>query len=560
MSDNIVNSIKIRVKLLKEIHNTAVKYYKHAGKYITGMDPAFSVEVASAIENLQLCIDGIEHIQITTVSVINDELLLSVYKLYEMFNNVDLNIRTIMRLFNSELYARMILTEMSSASHADLRMDVMRSKNNRDKYESHGSEDEFYFAEINTVIRSDPVYIDTAYTFVVNAKLINKFVIDLLKSLMQITSSGRKKILKQLVREMMIKTLNYARIPLNDEIGIAGRILSYGLKPVTSSMPMREMFKHIGMTYHTDDLQSIANDNKICIVIMNCASKSPVEFNFSGVIDSAYVNSNDLKVKFMSGINKKILTRYTTASMLPTHHPVAPSTMRVFMCSSNTTKSIIIETINGTDYRILSTDESPFCQIPKGLIEGITTLPTVYSLLHMKNIFNSRAGDMFDPNSKMVLNRYADDQKIIPSSEPIKNLVCEDILGYFKSHVHSISKYGDVIDVVLSKRFREIVLSTVFARARGNNPFIGKPKSSEYLITYISKLDNLISKFMKSIIREASDESLSDRFFKELPINELETMIISTFTNILHKAADKLDSENLWTGYGVSLKEYLLNN
>ena len=167
---------------------------------------------------------------------------------------------------------------------------------------------------------------------------------------------------------------------------------------------------------------------------------------------------------------------------------------------------------------------------------------------------------MFDANATINLSRYADDQKIVPSSEPIKNLIFEDLRGFFTLHIKSIKSYRDMVAVLLSSRFREILGSIISLRIRGTNPNLDKPKSSEYLVTHISRLENLVSKFIKSIIRESSDESLSDRYFKESTDSEIQTMIIDTFINIVRKAANKLDSENLWIGYEMSLKEFLINN
>lgn len=573
MSTEINRSISARVKLLTEICATAKKYYLIVGKYIIGMNSAFHAEVESAIGTLDTTVGRLAGVKLdATIANITD-FLSTTFNLYEDFSASELAVRTIIYLFDSELYARMILTEMSSASHADIKLELNRAKTSYEKYVSFGIDDSEYFTAVTKLISQQPPHVDSTYEFVTTHGA-NKFAIGLMKMLILTLDKNRKSNILKLVRGMSDAALGVTRLSLNTERGIAGLIVTNGLKPVTSSIPLTELFGLINIKYKDtispdENFKYISSRYSMCICVLRCISNSPVEFNFKGVIDLSYVNANDLKVKFMSGLNKKILTRYTTASVLPSVDGAVAEPIQIYGKSNlntqgnlNTLNTIIIETINGSLFRVLSVDDSLMTAIPQGFIEGVTTRPTVYSTLHMNNItrVQLRSGDMFDANTTLNLSRYADEQKVIPSSEPIKNLIFDDLRGFFTSHLKSIKSYRDMVALLLTPHFREVVGGIVSVRIRGTNPNLDKPKSSEYLVTHISRLENLVSKFIKSIIRESSEESLSDRYFKESTDAELRTMIIDTFINIVRKAANKLDSENLWTGYEMSLKEYLINN
>lgn len=573
MSTEINQSVSSRVKLLTDICVTAKKYYLIVEKYIIGMNPTLNNEVQSAIGNLTTTVDRLTAAKLDFPDTNITNFLSTVFNIYDDFSTSELAIRTILYLFDSEFYSRMILTEMSLGSHADIKLELNRAKTSYDKYILFSADDSEYFSAVNKLISKDNTSVDSVYEFVITHGA-NKFTIGLMKMLILSLDKTRKGIILNLVREMSDFALGVARISLNNESGIAGMIVSNRLKPVTGSISLTDLFKLFDIKYkdavsQNENFKYISVRYNVCVCVLRCVSNSPIEFDFKGVIDLSYVVAGDLKVKFMSGLNKKILARYTTAVVLPKVDGATTEPIQIYGINNantantaNTRNTIIIQTINGDLFRVLSVDDSLKTNLPQGFINGITTRPTVYSTLHTKNIsrVQVRSGDMFDANATINLSRYADDQKIVPSSEPIKNLIFEDLRGFFTLHIKSIKSYRDMVAVLLSSRFREILGSIISLRIRGTNPNLDKPKSSEYLVTHISRLENLVSKFIKSIIRESSDESLSDRYFKESTDSEIQTMIIDTFINIVRKAANKLDSENLWIGYEMSLKEFLINN
>lgn len=222
----------------------------------------------------------------------------------------------------------------------------------------------------------------------------------------------------------------------------------------------------------------------------------------------------------------------------------------------------VVETIDGKNYRLMSSlidgavETNIYGSHILGLIMGTSTLPIEYNLAHSANIARTR-GDMFDPVAPSHISRYKSYEKSVPASEPIKNKVVEDLRVYAQSKVSRINSNRDWQNMFTADSFITSVneaISTTLLK----NSLVAGIKSPEYTITQISRIYSIVQKFIKSITRALSGEYIPDRTFSEYVRSDIDSLLTQRFVAVVKKAADLMDSDKIWTGHDLTLKEFLI--
>jgi len=614
--EDVGNSVTLRSKLLRTIVTVSQEYFSALSKFILGMNPREHEILTSAFAQAKDILDRL--------GSVSDVSLRTLYNIYEDFDAIESAVNNFILLCNSKVYARASLAEMSTGHHANMRADISRALTSYDKYLAASRDDDEIFTFAIKITRTKH---DEYYKFLFENHAPNKLTMELIRQLLPIVTGDKLIFISELINEQKNEIFGSGRV--KSIVGAAstvstdrtdstvGKVLNghecviyrYGLAPFTISMPMRDLFKTLDWKWDDsksldDNMDNAAGTGNNIVLIWRPA-KSPIEFDFRGVLDVNYVRT--MTIKPYSGLNKNYVARYNTTSVLSTgvsatavSTAVSTSTQNT-NTATNTTPNVhpadtrpearpaitlysatidvrapigfvvsrldwtVIETINGIDYRAIKNqsvvtdtdyDHRVSGKLILGLLTGVSTLPTEYNLAHAQNILRTH-GDMFDPAARANIDRYTNYEKSVPSSDPIKNNVVGKLELYVRSHVDSIMSNRDWQSLFVSDGFTAAV-NTAIADVLVEGSLIDKIKSPEYTITFVARVNTIITKFMKSITRAMTGEHIPERMFSEYSRIDLNSMLASRTMAVIKKAVDLMDSDKTWTGHELTLKEFLI--
>lgn len=575
MESLIIDNIKLRAKLLRSVCDVAQKYFEELKKYISGTNPQeYKILSSSLDRSFQslLVLESFKEVNLGTL-----------YAAYDSMSNLEADITGYILMFNNQQYSRAALLEMSSGRHSDMRDDINRVIANYNRYRAMTNDDIF-----DHIFKMTARAHDSYYGFLYDHHNHNPFTNELIRRLLPIVVGDRKLFVDGLLAEQKHKIFSPepqypVRVKTDAMSGHEAVIYRYNLHPVTTSMTLPDLFKL--MKWDWDD--GVTDDRNLIkiaffgrnIIMIRRPSATPIEFDFRGVLDNNY--TADLKIKPMSGLSKKFIARYNTTQLLSKEdlpkrpamrqEPPPNRAIQIYSGQADTKdpheRSVsyldwyVIETINGTLYRLLSNNDD-YTTVGKdllGLLAGVSLLPTLYNKCHSEWIGRKR-GDMFDPTAKLYLSKYADYSKAVANSEPIKNRVCEKLQSFIVSSAESVRSSRDFFELFNSDAFYTAVVDVITNAVLKNDPFVSRLNSAEYNITLISRTNNIILKFMKAVTRTLSGETLQHRVFSEYVRADIISMLSAQYAKIIKKAADILDADKTWTGEEISLKEFIMTN
>jgi hypothetical protein len=518
------------------IINIIDKYFNNAVDIITGLNPSEATDCKNAIAFIK---DTINTFDAKDDELSQLEYLFNVYNTFSKFNDA---LETLFKMFDNEFYMKMVLYNMSATYSINVRNDRQYAHNAYEKYQLTAITD-----DIEIFSTFETMDVDTVFFFIIkNENVINKFTISLINTTIQRLDNARSDRLKNILEKQKDLILGSTRI-ISSDVGIQGQLIRYNLFPITKSQSLESIFNIIDQPYNTE---KSADDNfaSIDAIVIQKASKSPIEFDIRGLIDLEYITENNFKISPVSGLNKKVIEKYDTAKNIGVVANAAPQIMKIY---TTATSYYIFETINGSLYRLLSTTASNY-KVPAdkiiGLIKGILTRPTQYNKLHEDKIISR----CFDSKYNLIMDSYISNKKIIESSSVIKDNIIVKMKEHFEKNVDKITSVKELKEINVDD------IKKIISRILTYRVPLGKG-AAEYSITHVVKLELIMNTFIRELERRWASEKINDNIFTSIEKKDLMELLIKTFTSVVKSATDFLDRDNSWTEYDKSIKEYFLD-
>ena len=275
-----------------------------------------------------------------------------------------------------------------------------------------------------------------------------------------------------------------------------------------------------------------------------------------------FITKNNLKTQPLSGLTKKIITRFNTANRLPpakstVDGPEAEAGNQlsepIRRVAGTQETWIVIESINGDMWRQLGLRGEgviPGTMI-LGLTEGLTLRPHRYHSIQSEQILKK----CFDKKAPLLLDIYAEQNKTLGTSEPITATIISKLTSIMEKKLETMEINLLNFTTVATDRVPvNKVLLSVLTHTTGTYG----SRSSEYLVTYIAKLERIQYKFGTEIGSAAREADIPERMFKERTGDDLKSRLLAIYQSILQTAVDKLDSTRVWMEYDMTLKEFFL--
>ena len=518
---NARDVLSARIALLKEFITQTRQYMTALDTVLTGADP---VGRNTAIANL----NEIDRLQ-GSLSVDAAETLQTAAALYTTLQKIDALSKPIIEIVEDELHLRSLLHNMSQTytfsigKHRDGALDIYAAIRR-----SGIDADEIVFR--CAMASATP---QDAFALVIDADKLNKFIIWIIAQLVRMPSMKNYiDKLNAVVETQKDNVLGAGRIP--GHLPPADTVCRYDLSPLTSFDSLAHVREKCGA-----DAQ---------IIVLPRLGKTPIEFNINGLIDAAYVAENDIMTTQTSGLTKRILKRFSTATLLKQPEEAVPA--------ASTTDGVsavcILEWYGGDLYRILGCRGTASYMTPiddvKGLVRGLTTRPTAYS---------RHTAIMRDEHLENILRDYTEQKQGAISSADVTAGIMTKLRARFAQALAAkagISTYNEFREIATNRKtLNEViggVLTQIGQHGRG---------SAEFTITHIARIEVIIAQFAREMEKQLDANKLGPLAIKERAPDEISRTLISLFDLIVDGCIKELDRADVWSNYTITPKEYVMD-
>lgn len=552
--EKIIQSLlKTRCNHIKNILSNAATYIDIIREIIMSINPIEFKRINAALTLLR---DAIVHIPATDfIADKTYDIYTVTMDLYSKFALVDSALREILSMFENETYLTLAIHNMSSSYVVNLRRMNSVVTGEYEKY-------------LNASVRDDDIIFDYVfkmphtkddlYDFATkNEIIVNKFTVKFVGVAIKEVEGSRKHKLEDMIEKQKDIIFDVDRLIMSNYSGAQASVVRYNLLPATPSMSLTELFALFDLEYKSSmslaqNWEKLANKGSGIIALTNC-TKTPVEFNMDGLINSEYVTTNQLNTPPLSGLTKKIIQRFNTVKRL---EGGSHASEYIATYPSHRETWYVMETLNGIHWRQLAYKGET--KIPKdvitGLYVGITTRPDQYNLAQSDEILKK----CFDAKSQLTLDAYTRKISAQPSSEPIRAKILDQMTRYFEPSAGFIKTTSGVKSAAVDIDRITSIINTVLAYPKS----IGRATehgASESMITYFIKMNDINNTFVKELNRRWTAEIIDERLFKDYSGPELKKHIMTVFTSVTKAAIDELDNSKLWTGYDQTLKEFVID-
>lgn len=534
-----------RMEFLRLILKNYVKYSDHIKEVFMGMDPdMYNKSQNDIVYITEKCSE------IPTI-LTNDQYLLNGSKLYDQFEPLEGAVDELLCIMKNVTYLKLSSYSISPSTIQEITHLKKNTINYYDKYKKKSIDDDIII--INSIITLANVSKDESFRFIVdNKNIINKFTIKLIGHIINDLSSAKKRELEIFVEQQKDSIMGAIRVDISSKIGIQGLMVRYGLVPGLSC-EISEIFDQIGAKYDVNssldnNLRSAALNNGI--ILINISNKSPLEFNIKSITDSNYIKDHDLETTAASGLTKKIINKYKTTTML-TPNDVKGKKMVKYPGKHD--KWYIIETINGTLYRLLSYQNAIIIDGNRivGLLNGLSTRCFNYNNIQA-NVITTKC---INKKLENLVSEY-DDNFIGNVPGYIAPAINNKLIDYFNEQLKSgaIKSISDFDDVVLN----EAMISDIILKTLPHTSGVSSKGALEYTITYIARINFIIDQFMKELMRQLNRHPIDKKIFKESHTS-VHKELQAIYKLLIDKTIAEITKIKLFADYDMTLKEYYMD-
>jgi hypothetical protein len=488
--------------------------------------------------------------------------------IYDKLDKLNSMLLIIIDKISNKVYIKAAIVNMSYTFSKDVKVCVVAIKELYDKYHKADIEDDvLYFNSIaaTTFVKDN---LEELYNLVL-ASSSNKLINYLTLSMLDKVSDVQKNILFTRIETQKNAILNTKRVQIRQlQIGVQSRMITYGLTPYDTSLPLNTFLKEYGVKSIID--LSLKQHG---VVLMNSSSRSPIEFDVRSLIDDKYIAQHSLKIHDSSGLSEKVIEKYNTSidlgksSILPEYTKIYIEGNEILddQFPSYPDLWYIIETINGTHYRFLVNERSKQAGSKlvsskdiEGLLKGCSTRSTDYNNIMTSDIVKNYS----DINMGNIVLDYKN-KTTQETSDIIKTKIVDKLTaGFTKAFIelqttrpkHTID---DIKDINIIPLVQQTVLSVLITTDTSST--IKKASSSEYMLTYLFKYNDTLTAMTKEVKYRWYNTKIDASIYKEYDKETANKKITEMFMLVVSQACNELDKNKMWT-LPLSLKQYYFIN
>lgn len=293
-----------------------------------------------------------------------------------------------------------------------------------------------------------------------------------------------------------------------------------------------------------------------CLVVRK-QSRKPMQYNILSLLSTDYVIANDMLTSEMSGLNKKILKRFSIITTLPGNDQCATSGEQneaAIVENDKDHSEYVIECINDTYYRIMTVGISETYKTDKTVIKeirrGVSSTAMKYSEIAEKAII----AKCINKEHKKLMVKYNEKQLSPPSVFSLKEQIITEYMAIFskmlagdagvkRPALRNIRK--QVIDIALDSKniLRSCMMKYVFGTSTID---------SESLITFAVKFETTNKEFNREILGNIDSVNWKDNDSSEE--DKLKNILISC-KKIITNTVESMDAKpSRWVNMDLALK------
>jgi hypothetical protein len=309
------------------------------------------------------------------------------------------------------------------------------------------------------------------------------------------------------------------------------------------------------------------------ILTINKYTTKPMQYNIMPLLNLEYVIANDMMTSEMSGLNKKILKRFSIIKELPTTSQ--SSAKFIDPPKDVSANSIIVECLNDTYYRIMhngipnSNDvSSPGATIAK-ILSGPSDRADKYAKISTEPIFSKCVN--LDHLKLMV--SYMEKQFKSSSSFSLKEYIIGDYMNLFTKAFNNKVILGvpfirkTISGVIIGSKniLRNRMLLYVFdisMKTDIENVNISDMIDTEALLTFVVKFESAYKEFSREMFNQLNsviDSGIITNQKTDVP-EEQHKNILFACNKIISGAVDSMDTKpSRWTNMDITIKNVAIS-
>ncbi len=309
------------------------------------------------------------------------------------------------------------------------------------------------------------------------------------------------------------------------------------------------------------------------ILTINKYTSKPMQYNIMPLLNLEYVIANDMMTSEMSGLNKKILKRFSIIKELPTTSQ--SSAKFIDPPKDVSANSIIVECLNDTYYRIMhngipnSNDvSSPGATIAK-ILSGPSDRADKYAKISTEPIFSKCVN--LDHLKLMV--SYMEKQFKSSSSFSLKEYIIGDYMNLFTKAFNNKVILGvpfirkTISGVIIGSKniLRNRMLLYVFdisMKTDIENVNISDMIDTEALLTFVVKFESAYKEFSREMFNQLNsviDSGIITNQKTDVP-EEQHKNILFACNKIISGAVDSMDTKpSRWTNMDITIKNVAIS-
>jgi hypothetical protein len=573
---------KTRFDYILPLLEIFTKYFELVKKTIIQNNPDLYKNIVSILENIPVLIGKIYSEKADINGIITR---------YNYIATIDSGLSIILTVIQDKTITMQTIIGMSPTYNATITSNCTKMIKLYENYHKISITDD------NTIFSKifNDIDVITAYN-IISSSATNKCTIRFIGHIIGKTKGAQRHHLESLIEERKNNTLNSTtRFSNNHYIGVQSTVVRYNLVPATSfqsasmitaminsniaviqaenaiisskkaSKKPKASRKTAGYESNTlRDIHKIQSEDIVIelsrisqigygVVLLSHCSGTPVVYNIDGLVDPEYIQTAGIQTDSITGLNKKVLQRFNTITVLDTRGTPLP--VRVYGDPLTALGWYVVETIDSISYRLLKRDNKiliPYLHI-RGLIEGLSLRAHYYNDIMYSKIIET----CHDSKSAGIIEEYKNLKESTISIEPIKTAIVDKLVEWFtkstlRAPVTNPSQFES-----LAKSL-DVVNDTLLA-ALSRNTKEGPMVSDEYTITHLLKYEAIVKEFTKELNKKIGRSGITSRTFAEYVEPALGKHIIRVYTDIIRACVDELDTKLMWSNYDISVKEHFID-
>lgn len=286
------------------------------------------------------------------------------------------------------------------------------------------------------------------------------------------------------------------------------------------------------------DFEPRAGDDSAAVNVLDSSGPNPMRYSLRYLVgpeadEYAIRPPKEKGLSRVTGLNKKLLRKYDTMSLLPTDGP-APAPLT----SAGDPALPTLETIDGgRTYREIS---------PK--IWDVSTRPMRYNELALARALDA----ITDPQADYITNQYAEYKAAMLPSAPIKQSIMAKLADSFRA---AWDKLGGA---PTPEDFRTIAVERATASAAVYGTLWRTQPNAETTVTFILRVDQIVDQFARQLVASFAAKKPPAALFADFAGVQLRERAEQYYRDIVQDAVDELDANNVWVTSDKTLKEFAI--